>query len=193
MDEPEKPRLFTIKFWLLLSLSIPSAICSIFIFVYFCQKRRKLSVHLRFTFLLVLISFLQITSDLPFVMIYYRRGEVAVSSNSFCLWWNWWDYSTSSLLIFVMAWGCIERYALVFHNSLLLNRRRRYLFHTIPLIVVWTYPLFFYLIVIVFNSCVNEWNFKLVSDSDPVKKKVSISFSLSFYAFNPAIWPISRC
>ena len=89
MDEPPKPRLFTIKFWLLLSLSIPSTICSIFIFVYFCQKRKKLSAHHRFAFLLVLISFLQITTDLPFVMIYYRRVGIAVSYNSFCLWWDY--------------------------------------------------------------------------------------------------------
>ena len=191
MDEPSKPGLFTIKFWLLLGLSVPSTICSIFIFVYFCQKRKKLSAHLRFTFLLVLISFLQITTDLPFVMIYYYQGEVAFSSDSFCLWWNWWDYSTSSLLIFAMAWGCIERYFLVFYNALLSNRRKRFIFHAVPLIVVCAYPLLFYLFVIIFNSCENTWQFDMVSDVDSLAK-ASRWCLLSFCAFNPAIWLISR-
>lgn len=186
MDQLSKPELFTIKFWLLLGLSIPSTICAIFIFVYFCQRRKKLSAHLRFTFLLVLISFLQITTDLPFVMIYYYQGEVAVSSNSFCLWWNWWDYSTSGLLIFAMAWGCIERYFLVFYNALLSNRRKRFIFHIVPLVGVGTYPLLFYLFVIIFNSCENSWQFDMVSDLDFLGK-VSSWLLLSFSVFNRAI------
>ena len=208
-----RPYLSWVHLW-----SIPLTICSIFIFIYFYQKRRKLTVHLPFNFLLVLISFLQIMRDLPFVMIYYRRGEVAVSANSF---WLWWKYSTSSLLIFTMAWGCIERHFLIFYTSVLSTRRKRFFFHVLPMVVACIYPLIFYFAVIVFNTCENQWDFQMVStlshrnetvwvESMPLTCFVtfesiywtasmimqriilSLLFFRSFSAFKHAIWSINR-
>jgi hypothetical protein len=67
-------------------------------------------------------------TDLPIVMTYFYRAEVIPSSNSF-LWWNCLDYSASGLMIIVMAWGSIEQYLLVFHDSLMFTRRKRMIFH----------------------------------------------------------------
>jgi cytochrome b len=151
-----------VKFWLLIILSIPSAICSLLIFAYFYRQRKQRSIHHHMTLLLVFLSFLQVTTDLPFVILYYQHGEVAVTTDSFCLWWNWWDYSTSGLLIFAMAWACVERHLLVFYNAMVSTRRKRILFHHIPIGIVCVYPLIFYLVVIVFNTCENQWDFQTV-------------------------------
>ena len=209
------------KLWLLAVLSIPSTISSIFIFIYFYRQRKNLSIHHHITLILTTLSFLQVTTDLPFAMIYYIRGEVFSRTDGFCLWWNWWDYSTSSLLIFTMAWGCIERHFLIFYTSVLSTRRKRFFFHILPMVVACIYPLIFYLAVIVFNTCENQWDFQMVStlshrnetvwvESMPLTCFVtfesiywtasmimqriilSLLFFRSFSAFKHAIWSINR-
>jgi hypothetical protein len=171
--------LFTVKFWLLLILSVPSTICSLLIFIYFYNERKNLSIHLHIVLLLILISFLQITTDNPFGIAYYHLGEVISASNIFCLWWNWWDYSTSGWLLIAMAWGSIERYILVFHDSFMLTKQKRMIFHLLPMIIVCVYPLVFYFVVIILNSCENNWNYEMVSLISCLKR-IFFRFILAF-------------
>lgn len=152
-----------VKFWLLFLFSIPSTICSLLIFLYFYKRRRRLSIQLHVILLLVLISFLQITTDNPFGIAYYYHECVPIRSNFFCLWWNWWDYSTCSMLIMNMAWGSVERHILVFHNTLMSTRRKRQIFHLLPTLFVSIYPLLFYFAIIFLNSCENQWDYTMVS------------------------------
>lgn len=159
----EKPWLFTLKFWILFVLSIPSAFCSLLICFYFSRRPKQFSIHHHTTVILALLSFIQVTTDFPFVMMYYERGEVPYASNSFCLWWNWWDYSTSSASIFIMTWACIERHILIFSHRLFSTREKRFFFHIVPMFLFIAYPFIFYLVVIVLNSCENYWDYTMVS------------------------------
>jgi hypothetical protein len=152
-----------VKFWILLILSIPSIICSLIVFIYFYQRRHKnVSLHQHLTLILVVISFLQITTDIFFSMLYYRYGKVVPASDIFCTWWNWWEYSLSGNLLYTMAWGSIERHFLVFHNSLMNTKRKRLIFHFLPASIACVYPTLFYLAVIVFSSCANQWDYDTV-------------------------------
>jgi hypothetical protein len=47
-----------------------------------------------------------------------------------------------------MAWLAIERHILIFHDRWVSNRRGRFLFHYLPLIILVTYILVFYSIAI---------------------------------------------
>ncbi|CAF3378516.1 unnamed protein product [Rotaria socialis] len=151
-----------LKFWVLLTLTIPSTICSILIFIYFYQQQRKISIYHHLTLLLTIGSFLQLTINFPFIMAYYHRGTVIRASSSFCLWWNWWEYSINGLLLFVMAWGSIERHILVFNRAALATRRNKLLFHILPMVVVCFYPGIFYFAVMILNTCTNQWNYDAV-------------------------------
>ena len=152
-----------IKFWLLAAPYIPSIICSVFILVYFYKQRHRLSAHQHFTLLLTIFGTLQLATDIPFAIIYYHYGEVLAASNSFCLWWNWWDYSLCSLLVFLMAWGSLDRHLLIFHNSIIATKRTRILFHLVPMFICTMYPMIFYLSAIILNSCENQWIYTEVS------------------------------
>jgi hypothetical protein len=152
-----------IRFWLLLVLSIPSILCSLLIFVYFYRRRHKLTIHHHITLVLIILSFLQTTTDIPFAISYYQRGEVAFPSDAFCLWWTWWDYVMSAAPIFAMAWASIERHLLIFHTTLMSTRRKRWCFHVLPMLVACLYPLVFYTIAILLNSCENAWDYTMVS------------------------------
>jgi hypothetical protein len=151
------------KFWLSLILAILSTICSVFIFIYFYRQRKKLSLYHDLTLLLVILSFVHKFTHIPFTLIYYYYGRVIPASNAFCLWWNWWDYSITGAPVFAMAWGSIERHILVFHSLLMSTRRKRMIFHVLPMVTMCIFPFIFYLVVIIFNSCENQWDYTLVS------------------------------
>ena len=152
-----------VKLWLLVVLTIPSSIFSILIFIYFYRQRKNLSIHHHLTLILTALNFVQVVTDFPFVIIYYIRGEVFSPTNAFCLWWTWWDYSLSCVLVFIMAWGCVERHFLIFYSSAFATPRKRFLFHTVPMFLACIYPLIFYLMTIALNTCENQWDFDRVS------------------------------
>ncbi|UJR31083.1 hypothetical protein I4U23_018591 [Adineta vaga] len=148
-----------VKFWLLLVLSIPSTICSILIFIYFFRQRLKLTLDHHLTLVLVTGSFIQLTTNFPFIMIYNYFNFVIPTTTSFCLWWNWWEYASNGVLLFAMAWGSIERHLLVFSRTIMITRRKRIFFHVLPMLIACLYPVMFYFIVIILNPCQNQWNF----------------------------------
>jgi hypothetical protein len=155
--------LLQVKFWILLISSSLSIVCSVFIFIYFYRQRKKLSIHHHLNLVLIILSFMQMITDFPFALIYYHYGKVIPTSNSFCLWWNWWDYSLEGALLFTMAWGSIERHLLIFHNFLVSTRRKRIIFHILPTLSVCVYPWIFYFAAIILNSCENDWYYDVVS------------------------------
>jgi hypothetical protein len=155
--------LSSVKFWILLIFSIPSIICSILILIYFYQQRHHILLYHHLTLVLIIISFLQMTTNIPFVMSYYHSSTVILASNAFCIWWNWWEYSLNGILLFIMAWGSIERHLLIFHWTTMNTRRKRILFHLGSMLLAGLYPLIFYFIVLVLNPCKNQWNYDAVN------------------------------
>ncbi|UJR31095.1 hypothetical protein I4U23_018603 [Adineta vaga] len=176
--------LASVKFWLLLIPTIPSILCSILILIYFYHQRKRISSHQHLTLVLTLFSFLQLVTDFPFVLVYYHYEEVVPASNQFCLWWNWWDYSLSGLLVFIMAWGSIDRHLLVFHNSIMSTLRKRIIYHILPLLICCTYPLIFYFSVIILNSCENEWDYTTLFCFQPCYLTVQPMLALFDFLIN---------
>lgn len=150
------------KFWILLLLTIPSIVCSISIFIYYCKKWQNISINNHLTLILIIISFLQMTINFPFIMDYYQRGTVFYKTNTFCLWWNWWEYGFNGSLLFIMAWGSIERHLLIFYRTLMNNKQKIIIFHYLPMTIFGLYPLIFYFVVMALNTCQNQWNYDIV-------------------------------
>ena len=163
MEDKEILQLSQVKFWSALVLSISSTICILLIYVYFYRQRKNISLHQPLTVVLITISFIQIISDFPFSMIYYHYGIVIPSSDTFCLWWNWWEYSLSVALLFVMAWGSFERHLLIFNNSLMNTRQQRFFFHVLLKLTSYIYLFIFYFAAILVNSCENVWDYEWVN------------------------------
>ncbi|UJR31094.1 hypothetical protein I4U23_018602 [Adineta vaga] len=159
--------LYTVKFWFLLILSVPSVSCSISIIIYFCRQKRTISHHHHLTLVLVILSLLQITTDILFSILFYRQGRVIITSAAFCTWWNWWEYSLNGFLLFIMAWSSVQRHMFVFRNAFLAIRWQRIVFHFFPFVIACAYPFLFYLSVIILNKCENQWDFNVVLCSVP--------------------------
>lgn len=164
MDDADVSPVNGTEFWFLSILSVPSVLCSTSILIYFYRQRAQLPSHQHLTLILIIVSLLQILTDFPFALMYYRYGEDIPLSRAFCSWWTWWNYSLSGSLVFTMAWGSVERHRVVFHNAHLATRQRHVMLHFLPMILSSAYPTIFYFAVIILNPCVKEWDFNAVSD-----------------------------
>jgi hypothetical protein len=131
--------------------------------MHFYHEKRNLSIHHHLTILLTIISFVQVTTQIPVSMAYYRFGEVIPAISAFCTWWGWWDCSLNGASRFTMAWGSIERHLLVFNITLMNTKVKRFVFHIVPTLITSIYPLLFYFVAIVLNPCEKHWDYTLVS------------------------------
>jgi hypothetical protein len=150
------------KFWILLILSIPSALCSLLILTYFYRQQNRVLLHHHLIIVLLFASLFEILFDMTSLMAFYRRGRVIPATSGFCTWWNIVEYSANGVLLWSMAWGSVERHLLIFHNSLMSTRRKRLIFHFCPMFLACLYPCVFYFSVVVLNSCQNQWDYEAV-------------------------------
>lgn len=145
-----------ILFVLLLILDIASIFCTLFILIFFFANWHSLMgkvLHNHAIFLLMVVSFLYITLDLPLTVNHYRVGYDSIRTKSFCLWWYWIDYSLVVSSLFLTAIASLQRHVLVFHTRWLHDFRKRCLLHVCPLLFCLIYPPVFYLIFLFFYRC----------------------------------------
>nr|ACD54800.1 unknown [Adineta vaga] len=152
-----------IRFWLLLLLDIPSISCTIFILYHlFIDRslRNQLNNH---SIIILLIFGLTIELiDIPLNLNFISNSGIVKPSNSF-LCRSWWmiDVGFYNGITIIMSWSAFERHILVFHDQWISTRRKRFLIHYLPLILLLFYINIFYFIVIFFPSCNNIYNYTL--------------------------------
>ncbi|CAF1210549.1 unnamed protein product [Adineta steineri] len=110
------------------------------------------------TILLLLIFYLPIQLiDINIYLVFFSYGSVQPSQPFVCLLWWFVDNGCYVLGLVLMAWLAIERHIFIFHDRWVSNRRGRFLFHYLPLIILVTYILLFYLIVVFILPCENNY------------------------------------
>ena len=148
--------IFLFMFILLIIIDIASILCTIFILTFFFVNWRSLMsrvLHNHAIFLLIIISFLYVTLDLPITINHYRLGYDSLRTRSFCLWWYWLDYTLVVISLLLTAIASIQRHILVFHTRWLHSRHLRYFLHYFPLIFCFLYPSLFYFILLFLYPC----------------------------------------
>ncbi|CAF4002200.1 unnamed protein product [Adineta steineri] len=147
-----------VRFWLMLLCDIPSVVCSFFLIIHIIMNRNHRHALHNHTIFLILIFNLPIQLiDISFFLIFFSYGSVQPSQPFVCLLWWFVDNGWYAGGLVLMAWLAIERHIFIFHDRLLLNRRGRFLFHYLPLIIIVTYILLFYLIVVFILPCENDY------------------------------------
>ncbi|CAF0975493.1 unnamed protein product [Rotaria sp. Silwood1] len=142
---------------MLLLFAIPSTICALY-FIY--NVIRIPTFRKRFQnqtlIILVCIILLDIVLNISITMSFYARGYVGIQTQSFCYYWQFIDYSFTSLVIWSKAIFTFERYILVFYPNLLRSQRKRLIFHYAPLILMYIYLILFYLLNTFLYTCRNK-------------------------------------
>ncbi|CAF0783197.1 unnamed protein product [Adineta steineri] len=154
------------KYVVLQSTIVPSLLCDIYVFIYFIrhwQKEIVKSPQHHVIICMLIISFLQKTTDAPLLLFYLRWGENFQQTYTFCAAWNWLDCTLTGCAIQLAAWFCIERHLFIFHSQLMKKKWCSILFHYIPLFVYCIYLPIFYAVVIFFpRQCTNIWDYSVV-------------------------------
>lgn len=153
-----------VQFWTFLIFEIPSLACTIFLLYHLffnAQLRRALHNHVIIVFLL-LTFFIEVLDNPLYMDAYLFDGKNSFPmTQSICLMWWLIDFGFYGAITVYLAWGSIERHILVFHyHQLLRTPRQRFFLHYIPLIITSVYIFGFYIGVIFFPSCVNQFDYE---------------------------------
>jgi hypothetical protein len=146
----------SIRFWFYLIFLIPSILCSLFIVYHFLLNRtlrQALNNHV-----IIVLLFLSLISELtnyPWMLHFFRNGGIWERSFIFCSIWSFVDWSTFILQTFLVAWATIERHILIFHDSWLSTKTKRFFVHYLPLIFLPLYCLIWYIVIFLFPPCEN--------------------------------------
>lgn len=173
----------SILFIFLIIMAIPSIICSLLIFyhfVHFREIRRRLSNHI--ILILLLFNFIQVsdekfisikdslvllqmTTEMPIILILLRTGFVPIQTPTFCLFWSTYSYALFGVGLALMCYACIERYFLVFHHYFF--KQHLILLHYGPLFVFLLYPPLVYIGLIVVYPCERYFDYKKFACGGP--------------------------
>ena len=156
-----------IQFWTYLSLEIPSLACVIYLLYHLLSKKKlRQSLHNHVIIILLLLCFLVEIIDTPLYLdayLHYGRNSFAPSSIICLIWWLL-DYGAYSSLNLFLAWASLERNMLIFyHNRFFGTRRKKLVFHYLPLGIVSIYCFGFYVGAVIFPPCQNTFNYELDS------------------------------
>jgi hypothetical protein len=156
-----EPILFRyIKLCLFASIEVPSVLTSIYIlykFFRFPQFRSRLNNHSIIA--LIIVSFIETSSELPIALQYLRIGHVQPNTYSFCLFWIWYNFSLQSTNLLLMTWTSIERHILIFHSNWMQTSKGKLKWHYIPLLICVTYIPVFYFSCIIIYQCENFFDY----------------------------------
>jgi hypothetical protein len=103
------------------------------------------------------LFFLKVTTEMPFALIVLYTGFVAVQSSLFCHFWIVYNYALIVINLMFMAYGCIERYLLVFCR--IFFKRHLILLHYGPLVFFFIYPPLLYFGLVVIYSCQTDFDY----------------------------------
>ena len=151
-----------VRFWLMLLFNVPSLICSLCLIIYVAIDRNRRHALQNHTIVLILVFGLPIQlMDINLYLVFFHYGSVHPSTPAVCLLWWLADYGFYIGGIILMAWLAVERHILIFHDRWVSNRKGRFLFHYLPLIILVTYILLFYVVAIFLLPCENTYDYKV--------------------------------
>ena len=171
-----------IRFIVLLICAIPSAICFLLIFFFLLKSQDVSYKRLRNHVILALLfcNFILITTELPISLIYSYQGHVQPENKHFCSFWVAHNYSLYVAGLFLMAFGSIERYFLIFHESFM--RRWRFIVHYPPIVICFIYPLMFYHLIINLYPCENVYDYESYVCGGACYQFEAIAGALDYFA-----------
>ena len=154
-----------IQFWTILVFEIPSLICIIYLLSHLLRKQHlRQALHNHVIIILLSLCLLVEVIDNPlFLDACLQRGRSSfVPSPAICLTWWFVDFGVYGAITVFMAWASFERHILIFYPHRCLNtRRKRIFFHYGPLTILSLYLFGFYLGVLIFPPCENEFDYEV--------------------------------
>jgi hypothetical protein len=148
----------TVKFWFYLTFLIPSYTCSVFVLYYLIVNGKlRFTLHNHSIILVLVIGIVYEMTIYPWMLYYYHYRGVWHRSLIFCTIWSFIDWGLYYTQTILFAWTTIERHILIFHNQWVSTKTRRFLIHYVPLVLLSSYCLVYYVILDFFPPCINSY------------------------------------
>lgn len=153
-----------IQFWAILSIEIPSLICTIYLLYHLLFKKRlREALHNHIIIVLLVCTFIVEVCDNPLYLdAYLQKGPNSFPpSRHVCLFWWLIDYGVYGAMNVFFTWASFERHLLIFsHKNLFNTMRKRFYNHYLPILLLIVYQIIFYIVVIIFPPCENQFDFE---------------------------------
>ena len=154
---------YRIKFIILLALIVPSIAMSFTIFIHFATSRAVRAIdHQHSVIVLLIITLVQVLTDIPMVLDFYRFGGVVrLQTAAYCQGWTTIDFSLFAAGAYIMAWISIERHLMIFHRPWLGadGSWKKWWLHVAPWIICPMCPISFYALAIdISPMCTSLWS-----------------------------------
>ncbi|CAF3360585.1 unnamed protein product [Rotaria sp. Silwood2] len=151
---------YLVRFWIILLFYIPSIICSLFVFYHFIINRTlRQALHNHVIFLLLFINLIVQLTSIPWILNYYRLGNVWPQNPLFCLTWIFIDEALYITTTILFAWATIERHILIFHDQLVSTKYKFIFFHYLPIVIILLYCISYNIIAIILPPCENKFDY----------------------------------
>ena len=148
-----------VRFWLHLSLLIPSIICSLLVLSCLLFDRAlRSSLHHHVIILLLAIGLVSQVTNYPWMLYYYRYVGVWRRSPIFCAIWGFLEWGFYATQTFLFAWATLERHILIFHDRWVATKVKQILVHYLPMAVLLLYCLVYYAVMYFFPPCSNFYS-----------------------------------
>ncbi|CAM2725153.1 unnamed protein product [Rotaria socialis] len=148
------------RFWLLLSFEVPGLTCTLLLIYHLLMDRSlRTALHNHVVILSLLGALLTQLIDIPFYLAFSWLSHVWLEAHFFCKLWRYVNVGVFLMISILIAYASIERHILVFHDKLVSTKRKRILFHYLPLGGVLLYGFTFYTTVIFFPSCEQVYDY----------------------------------
>lgn len=150
----------TLHFWLFLISDVPAFLCNTFVFYHLLadrQLRNALHNHVPIVILFLAVTYELI--DIPLHLQFLSTGIVSPSIPATCLIWWLTDWGSYYAIAVLLIFGSIERHILIFHSHLVATKRKRLIFHYIPLLVITLSITMFYCVAILAPICESTFDY----------------------------------
>ncbi|CAF1216738.1 unnamed protein product [Adineta ricciae] len=140
--------------WILLAPLVPSIMITIFV-LYHLLKNRVLRSALNNHVIIVLL-FVVLVEELTGTVwnIYFFRNNISpLLTSTFCYAWVYLDTVATVSIYILITWAAIERHILIFHSNMLMTRKKRLIFHYLPIVACILYPMTFYFVLFFLVPC----------------------------------------
>ncbi len=166
-DETTPPRL--VSFWIVLPVYVPSFICCLFVVYCFIFNRTiRQALHNHVIIVLMFINVIIQFTNIPWVLNYYRLAYVWPQSPYFCMIWIAINEGSHIAMTLFVAWATVERHILIFHATLVSTKKKIIIFHYTPMLILFLYYICYSIVVIIFPSCENTFDYTQLICGSPL-------------------------
>ena len=155
--------LYKVKFIIIIILEISALFVSLLIIMFLIKHRSEVKkMQNRSLIILFAINLIELLTDIPMSIDFYYFQSVRFATANYCTWWTFTLFSFCVIDEFLMATISIQRHLFIFQAHIFQNRRKRYIFYYLPLIISIVYPILFYIYSIFLVTCDgSQWDFSL--------------------------------